>query len=80
MDDFEEVVAHIIAIFVLVVIVCILLGISSCSDTKSWNNGYCECGGKWKYQQAVGHRYSTSYLYKCDKCGEMIEIDDYKKP
>lgn len=43
-------------------------------DDKLWNNGHCECGGTWKYEQAVGHRSSTSYIYICDKCGERIEM------
>lgn len=43
-------------------------------DDKLWNNGHCECGGAWEYEQAVGHRSSTSYIYICDKCGERIEM------
>ena len=43
-------------------------------DDKLWNNGHCECGGTWKYEQAVGHKSSTSYIYVCDKCGERIEM------
>ena len=41
-----------------------------------YNNGICpQCGGNYVYQQAVGHRYITSYIYQCDKCGKIIEID-----
>lgn len=43
-------------------------------DNRVWNNGHCECGGTWEYEQAVGHRSSTSYIYICDKCGERIEM------
>ena len=43
-------------------------------DEKAWNNGRCECGGHFEYEQAVGHQYSTSYIYKCDSCGKHIEI------
>lgn len=39
----------------------------------------CECGGHWEYQQAVGHQASTSYIYKCDKCGNIVEFDNYYK-
>jgi hypothetical protein len=46
-------------------------------NTITWNDGYCKCGGKWEYQEAVGHRYSTNYLYKCDKCGRIVEFENY---
>jgi len=60
-----------------VFIVAIVLGAAKCSidqDEKKWNNGHCECGGHWEYEQAVGHQYSTSHIYKCDKCGKHIEL------
>lgn len=60
-------------------IVGVVFGIVKCSreqEEKEWNNGYCECGGHWVYEQAVGHAYSTSYLYKCDKCGKTLEVDN----
>lgn len=65
----------IVACFVL--IIGIAIGAVKCSinqEEKEWNNGYCECGGHWKYVQAVGHQYHTSYIYKCDKCGKHIEL------
>ena len=43
-------------------------------ESAKWNNGYCECGGHWEYEQAVGHQYSTSYIYRCDNCGKRIEV------
>ena len=43
-------------------------------ESTKWNNGYCECGGQWRYEQAVGHAYRTSYIYKCDKCGKIVEF------
>lgn len=48
-------------------------------DDELWNNGYCsECDGQWIYEQAVGHRYDTSYIYVCDKCGKRIEIGEIR--
>lgn len=55
----------------------IIIGAVTCEnirDEKVWNNGYCECGGHFKYEQAVGHQYRTSYIYTCDSCGKHIEI------
>ena len=58
--------------------ICILIYFIICNiNTLTWNNGYCKCGGKWEYQEAVGHRYTTNYLYKCDKCGRIVEFESY---
>ena len=49
--------------------------VSENHDDKLWNNGRCNvCGGTFEYEQAVGHRSSTSYIYVCDGCGKRIEI------
>lgn len=48
-------------------------------DNKLWNGGYCDvCEGKWEYEQAVGHKASTSYIYVCKKCGKRIEISEVR--
>ena len=42
---------------------------------KIYNNGiHNNCGGHWVYQEAVGHRFDTGYIYSCDKCGFSIEL------
>lgn len=54
-----------------------LFGTESCITEERWNNGCCnECGGEWVYEQAVGHQYSTQYLYHCEDCGNTIAIYD----
>lgn len=58
----------------LIVVIFVVLAILHKVDSKIWNNGYCDCGGKWKYEQAIGHRASSSYIYKCDKCEKRIEL------
>ena len=48
-------------------------------DNKLWNDGHCDvCGGTWEYEQAVGHRSSTSYIYVCTECGKRIEINEVR--
>lgn len=48
----------------------------SARDDKIWNNGHCDvCGGTWQYEQAVGHRSSTTYIYVCKGCGKRIELN-----
>lgn len=67
------------ALYTLSVILgIILLAIAICfceykTSESEWNDGHCECGGSWMYVEAVGHRYSTEYIYKCDGCGRMIK-------
>lgn len=47
-------------------------------DEQKYNGGICtECGGHYIYQQAIGHQVDTDYIYICDKCGSMIELDKY---
>ena len=48
------------------------------NDDKVWNNGRCSCGGEWVYEQAIGHKYDTDYIYKCDKCGTRYEFDEMR--
>lgn len=48
-------------------------------DERKYNGGICtECGGRYIYEQAVAHRMDTDYIYICDKCGNMIELDSYR--
>lgn len=70
-------------ILMIVVTFGLLIGgaflVDSCrkaDDIEAWNGGYHkDCGGKWEYEQAVGHRYDTDYIYVCDKCGVRHEFD-----
>lgn len=36
----------------------------------------CDCGGEYKYAQAIGHKINTNFLYICDKCGKGLEINE----
>lgn len=59
---------------ILLGIIIALLFVLRIINASGWNGGYCSCGGKWHYQQAIGHRYDTTYLYECDKCGKTKEF------
>lgn len=79
----EDLSGEIISIIVFVVLTfTIVFGTfigSIKHDEKLWNNGHCDvCGGTWKYEQAVGHRSSTSYIYICEDCGKRIEINEVR--
>lgn len=69
-----------IKLSIIIILICVALMVGChIVDNISWNNGKCSCGGSWEYQQAVGHRYSTNYVYKCDKCGKIAEfMDNYE--
>lgn len=65
---------------VLVTTILLICGLVLIGTDKSerikYNDGICkECGGTLIYQQVVGHRYSTSYIFKCDKCHQLFEFD-----
>ena len=61
--------ASIIILFVIIAVICII------SDKPQHNNGICKCGGQYEFVQAVGHKFDTSYIYKCNECGKIIETD-----
>lgn len=63
----------VVTVIGIIIAIFIILICHAMNDTE-WNNGYCSCGGNWVYQQAVGHRYDTMYLYECDKCGKTYEF------
>lgn len=53
------------------------IGDENSEKRKQYNNGVClKCGGNYEMYQAVGHGISTSYIYKCDNCGNTIELDE----
>ena len=65
---------------IIIALCIIVLGMfyacSADSSSTVYNHGiHYDCGGKLIYQQAVGHKYSTSYIFKCDKCNELLEFE-----
>ena len=64
------------AAIIIIIIFCIF---SFGDDIRTWNDGYCQCGGRWQYVDnnirvhANGEDvYANSeYIYRCDKCGKM---------
>lgn len=84
----EKLVEIIIAIAIMVIIVGCIGGAihQHVENAKLWNNGYCECGGKWEYMESTqrirgskdGIYTYTGYIYKCDRCGRMHEFDEVR--
>jgi len=67
--------ASLIFIGILILFSLLLHSCEAVLSEKTYNNGIHEgCGGHWVYETAVGHRYSTNFVYYCDKCGMTIEF------
>lgn len=65
-------------IVIVIAILIVLFIVESCIGADKYNNGICKlCGGNYVFQNAVGHRWSTDYVYVCDKCGNLIEVSTY---
>lgn len=76
MEDKHEDLILIIAIIGIVIFFISITVIRIISHKPQHSNGICtECGSQYEFVQAVGHKYDTSYIYKCNKCGKIIETD-----
>jgi hypothetical protein len=65
---------RLISLIIMLGIGVIIFWVFRQEEEKTWNNGFCSCGGRWEYMQPIGHAYSTDYIYKCDKCGKTHEF------
>jgi len=73
-----------IVLFALLLIIICILGWKE--EKKIWNDGFCECGGRWEYMTTSDHIFKTDsgyqidkrYIYKCNKCGKMHEFGELR--
>lgn len=71
----SEVKAGVIVWVAITVILVLLGGVLRACESANFNGGICtNCGGHYVYQQAVGHQVGTSYVYKCEQCGRLLEV------
>lgn len=82
-EEWKDYLELIIGILIVVILAALLLiGIAKYQrdgDEAKYNGGICtKCGGHYIYEQAVAHAYDTDYIYICDKCGDMIELESYR--
>ena len=75
LDEHSEEIINFAVIAIIVIITLAAIIVSNIQENKKWNNGYCECGGSFVYEQAVGHNNYTRYIYKCDHCGKRVEFN-----
>jgi hypothetical protein len=70
-----------VSIFAITMIIFIIMFGIHCKKEYNhmmaqWNNGICtECSGEYEFYQAVGHRSYSTYVYKCNNCGKVLELD-----
>ena len=74
-DILQEIIIIIAAALLFITFLFCVFNASKKYQDKLWNDGHCDiCGGTWKYEQAVGHGSSTTFIYVCGKCGKRIEL------
>lgn len=61
---------------VLVFILIVLMVFCDYSYNENrWNNGYCPCGGEWRFKAVESASVSASsskYWYECDNCRTLM--------
>lgn len=90
-NNFFEDIKEGIGVFIipaLFLLLIILLAIAdNKADEKTWNNGYCSCGGRWEYLDTSHHISYTKeggyhdikgYIYICRKCRKMHEFNEVR--
>ena len=66
---------------ILIIVIIIFLFVRKIIGANIYNNGICtNCSGSYQFVQAIGHQASTDYMYKCNKCGQAIEVPNYYPP
>lgn len=79
LEDLKFMVVVIVALIIIVSLayICVNKGYER-GDQKNYNEGVCpKCGGHYIYEHAVTHQTDTNYIYICNVCGDMIELDSY---
>lgn len=62
------------AIISLVLVIVLVVGIGMWANLKLWNDGVCPNDGtKWTFLD-VERGKTTQYFYKCEKCGNIIQV------
>ena len=77
MKDFIKAFCALVGTFAIVTM--IVVGMSkreAHEDATTFNNGYCECGGVYVFNNTTTHKtagtHDTMYYYVCDTCGRVI--------
>lgn len=86
-DDFFEDIKERLFYSSIPILFILLMIILFIADKKAWNNGFCECGGRWEYVDILhnvnyvkdyGYQDDIKYIYKCNKCGKMHEFNELR--
>ena len=75
--ELDSILAVMITAILIFILVALAISVTSDKGSSKWNEGHCPNDGhEWVYIQAVGHKYSTKYIYACPDCGNKIEVDN----
>lgn len=75
----EGMIGLLVTLMIVFSLAYIVVKVNRREDEKKYNGGICpKCGGHYIYEQAVTHKYDTDYIYICDICGDMIELESYR--
>lgn len=75
--DDTEIKGNIIIIVCIIIAIFILHSCGAIMSATTYNDGVHKgCGGHWVYETVIGHQYTTSYIYHCDKCGMTVELNN----
>lgn len=71
--------AHKIGGTVVVIILWFLMSFGiwsqNAANTKTWNDGFCECGTHWELTAVSEYRASVTKYYTCPDCHSEIKIN-----
>jgi len=75
----KPLISYLVVILVFGVIWFIMGTINLKGSERAWNNGKCpKCGEELKFDSAVGHAFSTGFVYHCENCDYVIELSGPK--
>jgi hypothetical protein len=58
--------------------ICGLLFLEKKADETVWNEGYCNCGGKWELNDIEHIKNGGDlYYYTCDNCNSLIRTHSH---
>lgn len=75
MDGWKKIFTIIISIIITSGVFLSINYIEASSDKGKWNNGICDCGGKFEFSNAQHIRNGgTLYYWSCPDCHNVIEL------
>lgn len=66
-------------VLIFILIFCLLLFLTGCSQPKMLPDLRCNaCGGEYKYDHTFNFLGNTSYCYRCQNCGKEFRTETWR--